>query len=54
LLERSRIGRRVGLGSALRGRLFALAVAAAALPLLFPAPFVERVAHPFLRAIGAF
>jgi len=54
LLERSRIGRRVGLGSALRGRLFALAVAAAPLPLLFPAPFVGRVAHPFLRAVGAF
>lgn len=49
LFERSPPGRRAGLGRGLRGRAFTLAVLAAPLPLLFPAPFVLEVILPFLR-----
>ena len=54
LVERSAAGRRAGLGSALRGRVFAMSVTVAPLPLLFHGPFVSRVIVPFLDAIGAF
>jgi alginate O-acetyltransferase complex protein AlgI len=53
LLERSRIARRLGLGRSGRGRAFTAVVTIAPLPLLFPAPFVDRVFVPFMHAIGA-
>ena len=53
--ERSRAGRRLGLGQSRRGRAFLLAVAGVPAPLiLFHPPFVERVIVPFLHAIGLF
>ena len=51
--ERSAIGRRLGLGRGVRGRLFAAAVAAAPAFWLFPPVFVHRVIVPMLGAIGA-
>jgi alginate O-acetyltransferase complex protein AlgI len=53
LAERSRRGRRLGLGSGIVGRLFSGALLVLPLPLLFPAAFVERVVLPFLVALGA-
>lgn len=53
LAERSRFGRRIGLGRGLRGRLFAGAVVVLPLPLLFHPPFVTRVVVPFLEFLGA-
>ena len=53
LLERSRVGRRLGLRSGWRGRAWLVAVAAAPVGALFHPPFVEQVMLPFLRAIGA-
>jgi hypothetical protein len=53
LLERSRPGRRLGLGRGVRGRLFALAVLAGPAFLLFHPPFVRNVVVPFMRAAGA-
>jgi alginate O-acetyltransferase complex protein AlgI len=53
LLERSRVGRRMGLGSGPRGRLFVAAVAALPVVALFHPPFVTRVMIPFAQAIGA-
>ncbi|HEY1785495.1 MAG TPA: MBOAT family protein, partial [Pirellulales bacterium] len=53
LLERGRIGRRLGLTAGLRGWLFTLAVVTLPLPLLFHAPLLARVILPFLQAIGA-
>jgi hypothetical protein len=52
-VERSRFGRRLGLGRGAMGRLFAAAVLLAPVPLLFHWPFVERIVVPFLQAIGA-
>ncbi len=49
-LERSGLGRRIGLGT---GRVFAWCVIAGPAPILFHRPFVERVILPFLRALGA-
>lgn len=51
--ERSRQGRRFGLGRGLRGRMFTLLVAAAPAFWLFPPPFVHNVILPMLAAIGA-
>lgn len=50
LVERSRPGRRIGLGRGWPGWLFAAAVVAAPAPLLFHRPFVTQVAAPFLEA----
>jgi alginate O-acetyltransferase complex protein AlgI len=53
VFERSRVGTRLGLRRGWRGRVYTnVAVWPAAL-LLFPPIFVERVALPFLEAIGA-
>lgn len=52
LAERSIAGKHVGLGAGWRGRLFALAVVALPVPLLFPRAFVTEVAAPFLQALG--
>ena len=49
--ERSRTGRRLSLSRGVHGRLFALAVLALPLPLLFHRPFVLRVILPFLEAL---
>lgn len=53
LFERSRIGRRLGLGRGFRGWFFALAVTAGPLPSLFHRPFTTRVVLPLLHAAGA-
>jgi hypothetical protein len=50
LRERSRPGRRIGLGSGLIGWLFCMIVTTAPLGLLFHRPFVERVVIPMLTA----
>ena len=52
-VERSALGRRVGLGHGLAGRAFT--AAALLLPLcgLFHPPFVERIVVPFMEALGA-
>ena len=51
--ERSRFGRRLGLGRGATGRLFTLAVLGLPLGLLFHRPFVLVVIVPFLQAFGA-
>lgn len=53
LVERSGPGARVGLRRGLRGRAFALTVAAAPAYWLFHPPFVGRVIIPFMQAIKA-
>jgi len=53
VLERSALGRWLGLGAGIRGRLFAIAVAAAPAFWLFPPVFVRNVILPMLDAIGA-
>jgi Membrane bound O-acyl transferase family len=50
LIERSRLGRRIGLGRGLIGWLFCMLVATAPLGLLFHHPFIERVVIPMLAA----
>lgn len=52
-IERSAMGRRLGLGRGVRGRAFALAVAGPPVVLLFHPPFVREVILPFLDAIAA-
>jgi predicted DCC family thiol-disulfide oxidoreductase YuxK len=51
--ERSRRGRRLGLGRGWRGRLFTVLVAAGPAYWLFPPVFVHHVVLPMLAAIGA-
>jgi predicted DCC family thiol-disulfide oxidoreductase YuxK len=53
VFERSAFGRRLGLGAGLRGRLFAIVVAAAPAFWLFPPIFVRNIILPMLEAIGA-
>lgn len=53
LLERSALGKWLGLGSGVRGWLFMAACAGAPACILFHPWFVERVMLPFLGAIGA-
>ena len=53
LLERSTLGKRLGLGSGLRGWLFMAVLAGGPACILFHPWFVERVMVPFLGAIGA-
>lgn len=52
LAERSRIGRRLGLGRGVRGRLWTVLIAAGPVPCLFHPWFVMRVMVSFLRVIG--
>jgi alginate O-acetyltransferase complex protein AlgI len=52
-LERSKIGRRFGLGRGLRGRVFAFIFTACPFFLLFHPPFITRVIIPFMRRIHA-
>jgi hypothetical protein len=53
LLERSRVGRTLGLGRGVRGWLFTMLVLLAPAPLLFHPPFVDDVVVPFMRALRA-
>jgi hypothetical protein len=52
-LERSRAGRRVGLGAGWRGRLFTATALLLPAPILFHPPFVRAVVLPFLADFGA-
>jgi len=52
-VERSRDGRRIGLGHGLIGRLFVLVTLIGPLGLLFHRPFVVGVITPLMHAIGA-
>jgi hypothetical protein len=52
-LDRSPLGRRLGLRGGWRGRAFTLLLTAPTAYVLFHPPFVERVWVPFLEAIGA-
>jgi hypothetical protein len=51
--DRSRIGRRLGLGSGWTGRAFTLLLLLGTAWLLFHPPFVERIVLPFFIALGA-
>jgi hypothetical protein len=53
LVERSKIGKPLGLGHGWPGRLFAVAVIAGPAYWLFHPPFVTRVVNPFLDVVGA-
>ena len=53
VLERSPLGRKLALGAGIRGRAFALLVAAAPAFWLFPPIFVCNVILPMLHTIGA-
>jgi hypothetical protein len=53
VIERSRFGHQMGLGSGWSGRLFAAAVLVAPVGLLFHRSFVVGVIVPFMRALGA-
>jgi alginate O-acetyltransferase complex protein AlgI len=48
-LEKSRVGRRLGLGRGWRGWSWAVLFTAVPLPLLFHAPLLERVVEPLFR-----
>lgn len=51
-IEKSTLGRRLGLGAGWRGWLWVLAIAGVPVPLLFHTPFVERVFAPLLHVLG--
>lgn len=53
LLERSAIGKKLGLATGVRGRAFAIFVAAGPAFWLFPPAFVHHIILPMLHAIGA-
>jgi hypothetical protein len=53
VIERTRLSRRIGLGSGWLGRAFTMLVLIAPVFLLFHRPFVIRVIIPFMRAVGA-
>jgi len=53
LIERSPLGKRLGLSCGIRGRLLAVIFASAPAFILFHPPFVRGVILPFLCAIGA-
>jgi alginate O-acetyltransferase complex protein AlgI len=50
--ERSKMGRRIGLGRGWLGRAFAVSVVLLPAPLLFHPPFVERVVVPMVSMLG--
>jgi len=50
LFERSRIGRRSGLGKGVTGRLYCAVIVLGPVGMLFHCPFVEHVVIPMLRA----
>jgi len=52
LIERSSLGKRVGLGEGWRGRLFAAVVLLLPIGLLFHPPFVLKAILPTLAALG--
>ena len=52
-VERSRVGRKLGLGAKGRGWIFTMIVLLAPVPLLFHKPFVDSVIIPFMQALGA-
>ncbi len=54
LLERSLVGKRIGLGKAVVGRMFCAVVVLAPVVLLFHPPFVERIIVPMLQTFGTF
>ena len=51
-VEKSAVGRSLGLGGGARGWLWTACVTAAPVPLLFHAPFVARVIVPFVRELS--
>ena len=51
LVERSRTGKRLGLGRAVVGRVYCAVMVLAPVGLLFHRPFVEQVVLPMLRAL---
>jgi hypothetical protein len=51
--ERTRAGRRLGLGNGWRGWLFTVLFTAGPAYWLFPPPFVRNVILPTLAAVGA-
>jgi alginate O-acetyltransferase complex protein AlgI len=53
VLERSPLGRKLGLGAGVRGRVFALILVAVSAFWLFPPVFVRNVILPMLHALGA-
>jgi hypothetical protein len=53
LAERSRVGRKLGLGVGWRGWLFTALLLVLPAPLLFHPPFVLGIVVPFMHAIGA-
>ena len=53
LVERSKFGKRLGLGNGWRGRMFTAVVVVGPVYGLFHPPFVREVVLPFLDAIGA-
>ena len=53
LIERSRLGRRLGLNCGAAGWLFMFIFTAAPAYWLFHIPFINRMMSPFLKAIGA-
>lgn len=52
-VERSRLGRRIGLGQGVKGWIFCLLVIGIPASLNFTRPFIERVVLPTLAAVGA-
>jgi hypothetical protein len=53
LVERSDVGRKLGLGAGLRGRLFTMMVLLGPVGLLFHRPFLDRIIVPFVQALGS-
>jgi len=53
VVERSDLGRQIGLGRGIAGRLFVGVTLVAPLALLFHRPFVVGIITPFMHAIGA-
>jgi hypothetical protein len=53
MIERSAVGRRIGLGSGWSGRLFAMLMLIVPVGLLFHRPFVVGIIVPFMRAVRA-
>ncbi len=53
LIEHSRLGRRIGLGKSMFGRLFAIVVVLGPVGLLFHGPFLQEVVLPMMRELSA-